>query len=189
MPSAPLTPAGSTPGNACPGARPTGGPDRRGPPPGHLAAGALLRLGSLAAKRQNDHFEDASKMVARYRPYTHFRLPAYLFPTLRSLYESHGMRAILPHPGPLPLGEGTAGNAAGCLADSPANPAPAFAERRTIILPLPAGEGGGEGERPPRSARAPNAKANHGVQMRPVDWSPRNSTSLGAGALPALQPS
>jgi hypothetical protein len=54
---------------------------------------------------------------------------------------------ILPHPDPLPLGEGTAADCLVYSHDHPANPVARFFPRLTPILPLPAGEGQGEGER------------------------------------------
>ena len=49
---------------------------------------------------------------------------------------------VLPHPGPLPLGEGTAVGCLGSFDDRPANPVARFFQSPTLTLPLPAGEGG-----------------------------------------------
>ncbi len=55
---------------------------------------------------------------------------------------------VLPHPDPLPQGEGTAIADRNILGDCPANSDAGFSNGRTTILPLPAGEGRGEGESP-----------------------------------------
>ncbi len=73
--------------------------------------------------------------------------------------QSSSKGAVLPHPSPLPLGEGTATGARRKTQRVGSNPAPdavASAKEsvapnpaRTAILPLPAGEGRGEGENVP----------------------------------------
>ena len=59
-----------------------------------------------------------------------------------------GQRTILPHPDPLPLGEGTAIAPRNCFITCPANAGAGYSKNRTAILPLLAGEGRGEGETP-----------------------------------------
>ena len=57
------------------------------------------------------------------------------------------VKQFLPHPDPLPLGERTA-LVRFILSDTRStNPVAHFSVRLTVILPLPAGEGRGEGER------------------------------------------
>jgi len=53
---------------------------------------------------------------------------------------------FLPHPDPLPLGEGTVIAALGIAHGLRANPAARFAVKPDTILPLRAGEGRGEGK-------------------------------------------
>ncbi len=55
-------------------------------------------------------------------------------------------RHDLPHPNPLPLGEGTAMIAFLLLSMASSNPAARFCLKQGAFLPLPAGEGRGEGE-------------------------------------------
>ena len=55
---------------------------------------------------------------------------------------------ILPHPDPLLLGEGTASAHVTFFNAVQADPDSGNSKNRTTILPLPAGEGGGEGESP-----------------------------------------
>src|SRR5437667_8756690 len=50
-----------------------------------------------------------------------------------------------PHPDPLPQGEGTAGDSFGTLDGHPPNSARGYSKSRGTILPLPWGEGRGEG--------------------------------------------
>ena len=61
----------------------------------------------------------------------------------RNLYD-------LPHPNPLPLGEGTAANAQGNTGRADSNPA------QGLFLPRPAGEGRGEGDRARQHSRFNN---------------------------------
>ena len=58
--------------------------------------------------------------------------------------------AALPHPSPLPLGEGTRPPAIGSAQPGLPSERPPISLRRTASLPLQAGEGGGEGESVPR---------------------------------------
>jgi P-type Cu+ transporter len=57
------------------------------------------------------------------------------------------MAVVLPHPDPLPKGEGTAIKHNRSSYDHPANPAVGLRAGLDTILPLPAGEGRGEGNR------------------------------------------
>ena len=67
----------------------------------------------------------------------------------RSISKNEGVKfnsAILPHPDPLPLGEGTA-FVSECFSKArPPDSDSGNHQRQTSILPLPAGEGRGEGE-------------------------------------------
>src|SRR5262245_53366830 len=51
-----------------------------------------------------------------------------------------------PHPGPLPQGEGTASDYSFCAWPMQANPPLGSSQNRSRVLPLPWGEGQGEGE-------------------------------------------
>ena len=89
-------------------------------------------------------------------------------------------RTVLPHPNPLPLGEGTAtppSRNPNALDSTPA---------RTAILPLPAGEGRGEGEGSLRNASNewPTTRAG-GLQPPPVGPDATNTRRLQtAGTVP-----
>ena len=52
-----------------------------------------------------------------------------------------------PHPSPLPRGAGTAVGCLGRCNGRSTNPVAGCLKRRRMILPLPGGEGWGEGER------------------------------------------
>ncbi|MBI4660999.1 MAG: ABC transporter permease [Verrucomicrobia bacterium] len=71
---------------------------------------------------------------------------------------------VLPHPGPLPLGEGefsTAKRQNGCARND---------ETRQSVLPIPAGEGRGEGESPSHSSDSGFSGARLGLVLRRHAW-------------------
>ena len=96
-------------------------------------------------------------------------------------------RKILPHPGPLPLGEGPANGRGRLTEASAASAGPDHRGRAQGIFPLPAGEGRGEGERflLPASSQIIEWPL---VEMPSV---PRNKgqtdATLGARAVPGSQ--
>ncbi len=77
--------------------------------------------------------------------------------------DSISSRALYPHPDPLSKGEGTAANDLRKSNASDSNPA------RDTILPLPGGEGRGEGERGTLSARQTTAILNRVAKLRILD--------------------
>ena len=113
------------------------------------------------SSRPNRHISRPNRLLSHLR-HQFFRL-RYDFNRfirlhhLRSFHFSHPAR-LLPHPDPLPLGEGT--STGDFLRSSPTVPAPAAAPRspaRPDTLLLPAGEGRDEGEnsRPPTASSFP----------------------------------
>ncbi|MEN9574188.1 MAG: hypothetical protein RL514_2043 [Verrucomicrobiota bacterium] len=91
-----------------------------------------------------------------------------------------GVMAVLPHPGPLPLGEGMATGTLGEPNGSGSDPALAK------VLPLPAGEGRGEGEKPRGRQGQRNTMAWTGVgcllaALALIGWAWAKNDSAAAG--------
>jgi len=78
---------------------------------------------------------------------------------------------VLPHPSPLPLGEGTASDASSLLQPLDSQPAAVGrSQALTASLPLPAGEGRGEGERPAsKTAFEPADDGEEAPESRPTN--------------------
>ena len=75
------------------------------------------------------------------------------------------MAVVLPHPDPLPKGEGTAIKHNRSSDDHPANPAVGLQAGLDTILPLPAGEGRGEGNRIVQIAAALARNSTHPISQ------------------------
>ena len=110
-------------------------PPRRFGPPAHDQRGKHKVIGELRAPRglgAVEDFERLRRVVGR---------------------GSDSAARVLPHPNPLPMGEGTATGGRGEGTRFGSEPvADGFDLARTASLPLPAGEGRGEGERVERSS-------------------------------------
>ncbi|PAW90742.1 MAG: transcription-repair coupling factor [Pedosphaera sp. Tous-C6FEB] len=95
---------------------------------------------------------------------------------LRARDSASAQGAALPHPGPLPLGEGA--NAAGLDAapDARGSQGPAASPTRSNLLPLPAGEGRGEGEQPPQLRTAPTPpRTVEGIECLVLEYAPSDT--------------
>ena len=96
-----------------------------------------------AAKRMLDETGCAGVSIGRgafYDPWIFKRTHHFL------KSDTNRSPTTLPHPGPLPLGEGAAIGPRSFSITPPANADSSDHQQRTAILPLPAGEGRGEGE-------------------------------------------
>jgi hypothetical protein len=80
----------------------------------------------------------AGGLATRLRPITE-KIPKSLVPAVK-------LRRFLPHPSPLPLGEGIAALPHFIPTISARIQPRVFPKTRRTLLPLPAGEGWGEGE-------------------------------------------
>ena len=94
----------------------------------------------------------------------------------REQEEASAQGAVLPHPSPLPLGEGASSTVLGAAPKVPSSKGPATSPTLPNVLPLPAGEGRGEGD----TLRSASASLATTPDPRPYPPSPSPSVSLGS---------